>query len=270
MSGDDDLGAYGFRIRGLEGAAEWMQPQAEQPLLEVVVAIAEADGSASRVDERSADISLIGGGRLRATRDEGIAAYHLPAIPPVADLLHPYLAPGAALAAKWAGLEALHAGGFVTAEGAVLLLGDKEAGKSTTLAWLAKEGGVGVVADDMIVLDRGAALSGPRLIDIRPGGSATGPSVRDGTRVRERLADVALRTPAAGTVVLEWGDEVGTRVVAPADRLALLADSRMFPALTGDPSAVLELAAQPMFTLTRPRSHDALPAAGAKLLTLFG
>src|SRR5438046_10725356 len=111
-----------------------MQPQdPDAARLRVVASESEPDDSPSHVDETSADISLLYGGRLRASRDEPIVRYLLPTVPPDADLLRPYLAPGAALFAKWTGLEALHAGAFATSAGAILVLGDKESGKSTQL-----------------------------------------------------------------------------------------------------------------------------------------
>lgn len=266
----DDLGAYGFQLRGLDDAARWMQPQPGRPALRVEVSSSTGGREASRVDAESADIALIGGGRLRASRHEPVLHYELPSLPSVADLLHPYLAPGAALFAKWSRLEALHAGAFLAPRGAVLLIGDKEAGKSTTLAWLAREQRVGVVADDMIVIQNGHALVGPRLIDMRiDEGSARDDVVRDGTRRRLQLESTSPSAPLAGTVVLEWGDDVSCIEVPPPERIGLLADSRMFPFLNGDPPELLDLVAKPMVRLRRPQAHGALPAVTELLVTLF-
>ena len=63
-------------------------------------------------------------------------------------LVHPYLAPVALVMARWLGREGFHGGGIVAGGGVWAVLGDKTAGKSTTLAWLARAG-VGVVSDDV-------------------------------------------------------------------------------------------------------------------------
>ena len=80
--------------------------------------------------------------------------------------MHPYLAPVALVMARWLGREGFHGGGIVAGGGVWGVLGDKTAGKSTTLAWLAREG-VGVVSDDVLVIDGGTALAGPRSVDLR-------------------------------------------------------------------------------------------------------
>ncbi len=139
------------------------------------------------------------------------AHFHLGGAPPDEDLLHPYLAPAAALYWQWAGREAIHAGVFEVGGGAILMLGDKEAGKSTTLAWLATQGGTPVLSDDLAVLDGDDVLVGPRSIDLRVGqGTLPGVSehlVRSGERHRVRLPAASPTLPLAGLVVLDWAPE---------------------------------------------------------------
>lgn len=265
------LGAYGLRVAGIPGAARWMQPQpSDAPLLNVLVEQAPEDRSPSRVDEHEADLGMLNGGRLRATRGEGTVRFSLPAVPPDADLLHPYLAPAAALTWQWDGHEALHAGAIAVGSGAILVIGEKESGKSTTLAWLAQTPGVTVVCDDLAVLRGDSVLAGPRSIDLRPGPSElTGVPVRDGERLRVDLPPAPLAVPVAGSVVLRWGPALAMEPVPAAERIRMLGDERSYYRLQGDPAAILHLAGKPMFTLVRPREASILPAATQALLERF-
>lgn len=266
-------GAYGLRILGLAGAAEWMQPlSASAPALRVEVeATADVDERESRVDGDAADLRLLGGGRLRMRRGDRAARFRFADTPPDEDLLHPYLAPAAALEQLWSGREALHAGAFAAGAGAVLLLAGKEGGKSTTLAWLAAECAVQVLADDLAVIADGSVLAGPRCLDLR-GGSvlpADGLVVR-GDRTRVTLARAPAQAPLAAAVVLRWGERVALEPVAPGDRLALLLPERMYSnRLAPDPSTILDLAALPMLELTRPRGERGLHDGAAALVRYF-
>jgi hypothetical protein len=265
------LGAYGLRVAGIPEAARWMQPQPEDaPLLEVVAEQAPEDRSPSRVDEQQADLGLLDGGRLRATRGEGSVRFSLPVVPPDADLLHPYLAPAAALTWQWNGHEALHAGSIVVGGGAVLVIGEKEAGKSTTLAWLARTMGVTVVSDDLAVLRGEDVLAGPRSIDLRPGPKELdGVVVRGGGRLRVDLPPAPPAVPVVGSVVLRWGPELAMESVPATERIRMLGQERSYYRLHGDPAAILNLAGKPMFTLVRPREEAILPAATQSLLRRF-
>lgn len=271
MSGE---GAYGLVVHGLPGAAPWMQPlPADSPALRVEVSVLTQDGEReSRLDERRADLRLVDRGRLQMHRDEGVARFSFPTPPPDADVLHPYLAPAAALAHLWAGREALHGGAFATDAGAVVLLAGKEGGKSTTLAWLNAQR-VPVLADDLVVLSDGSLLAGPRCLDLRaagalmPAGVAGERSVRRAERIRLTLPPVRAATPLAASVVLRFGDRIAVEPVAPAERLGLLLPERMFAArVPADLSALLDVAARPMLALTRPRGEAGLREGIAALL----
>jgi hypothetical protein len=65
-----------------------------------------------------------------------------------------------------------------------------------------------------------------------------------------------------GGVVLGWGSELTIKRVPPAERIAMLAAQRSFKP---DSPGLLELAARPMFTLTRPQTRGAICAAGRVL-----
>ena len=246
------------------------------PELTVRVSAAEADDSPSQLDSVSADISLLGGARLRARRGEAAVNFSIPLVPTDGELLHPYLAPAAALVWQWEGREALHAGAVELGRGAVLLFGAKTAGKSTTLAWLAREAGIAVLADDLVVIDSGAVLAGPRSIDLRTedaGGDASagsGAVVRGGERLRVTLPPAPASLPATASVLLRWGERVELSPIAPAERLAVLGSLRSYPPLPPDDAALLELASREMVVLERPRTPAGLREAGEALLSRFG
>jgi hypothetical protein len=267
-----DLGAYGLRVEGVPGAARWMQPQrADAPALEIAAEVAPPDDAPSHVDQQLADIRLVEGGRLRARRGEGRVTFSVTRRPSDAELLHPYLAPAAALVWQWAGEEALHAGAVIVEGRAVLVFGEKEAGKSTTLAWLAEQAGLGVLADDLVVVKDERALAGPRSIDLRLDAPvAGGLEVRAGERRRLTLAPIEPAAPVAGVVVLAWGDAVAAERIAPSERLGAIADQRTYGHLEGKPRVLLDLAALPMWLVRRPRTLAALPHVGETLVRAFG
>ena len=268
MSDTGQAGAYGMRIAGLPGAHPWMQPlPPAAPSLRLDVQVGRCDDRPSTVDAQSADISLLGGGRLRARRDAGTIEYVLPVRPPDEDLLHPYLAPAAALVWRWAGREAIHAGAFAGGAGAVLVLAPKEGGKSTTLAWMAAAG-VTVLSDDLAVVDGDRVLAGPRTIDLRAPGD--GRSVRGGDRRRVTLPPAPEALPLAGVAVLEWGSTLEVEAVPVKRRMHYLAPQRSFPGLDANAVALLHLMAVPMVRLTRPPGPASLEEVGGRLLETFG
>jgi hypothetical protein len=235
----------------------------------------EPPPGSSMIEGDIAEILLVDGGCLRMHCGDGHARFSFPDPPPDLDLLHPYLAPAAALAQLWSGHEALHAGALVAPAGAVLLLAGKEGGKSTTLAWLANELGVPILADDLVVVAQGAALAGPRCLDLRPRAltarrTAPGELVRATTRRRVALGLAPLAAPIAGSVVLGWGPEVELAALPAPQRLRELVAARMYGArIPGDPAALLDLAALPMLHLRRPRGQHGLEAAATALLNRF-
>ena len=86
---------------------------------------------------------------------------------PAHALVHPVLGTTAAAHAHWQGMLTFHAGSFVSPEGGVWgLLGDREQGKSSALAWMALNGHE-VFADDLTITDGERVLAGPRCIDLR-------------------------------------------------------------------------------------------------------
>ena len=264
----DALGAYGLRVDNLPGARQWMQcvPR-DAPGVELCVEVGMASRLPSTYDSEAADLRLTTGGRLIARRGTTQVRLVLPSVPPDHDLLHPYLAPAAALMWRWRGHEACHAGVFEGRGGAVLVLGGKQAGKSTTLGWLSREG-VTVLADDLAVIDGNRVLAGPRSIDLRePGGTV---AVRSGERRRLTLPPAPASLRLAGIAVLEWGDEVEVASITPTQAWKVLATQRSFPALGADPVSVLDLVSVPAVRVVRPQATASVVEAGRRLMATFG
>jgi hypothetical protein len=265
-------GCYGFRIDGVDRARDLLvEAPPDWPALELRRAEPGPGGPAvDRVGPDRAELPLHGGW-VTVERSPARATFHLPAEPADGDLVHPYLAPVAALAARWAGRESFHAGAVVAGDGAWVVLGDKESGKSTTLAWLAAAGHP-IVADDLIVIDGDAVLAGPRCIDLR---EASAEHLDAGTPlgvvgVRERwrlpLGPVPARVPLRGWVTLSWDDEIAVDAVRGPERMLALVPFRSVQLAPGRPQVLVELGSLPVLRLRRPRRWDALASAGERLV----
>ena len=266
----DVLGAYGLRIHGLESASAALQAVPEgSPALTVTWRCNPPGSDVGRPSEITAegvDLRLVGDGRMVMRRGEQRVEFSLAHAPTAEELVHPYLAPGAALAQLWHGNEALHGGAFATAAGAILLLGGKEDGKSTTLAWIARHHRLAVMADDLAVIAGDSVLAGPRCIDMRTT-SAIDPealggeqAVRGDERRRVALPPAPGALPLVAIVSLRWGERPALDRRPVAERLPALIEQRMYrhSSLPADPVALLDLAGLPMMTLTRPRGERGL------------
>ena len=225
--------------------------------------------AAERMDESGASLALDHGGRLDVDRASRSAVFTLPEPPSGPGIVHPYLAPVAAIAAHWAGRTSFHAGAFVAGGRAWVAIGDRGAGKSSLMAALAALGTI-VLVDDLLVVDGGRALAGPRCVDLRDDAAAAlEQGVTIGTiggreRWRVELGDAAPTVPLGGFVELGWGDVTEVAAVPVAARLPLLLRSFALRAGPPDPDRILDLAALPMLRFARPRRWDALePSARA-------
>jgi hypothetical protein len=277
VSGDRDRVAFGFRLRGVPPRSLLVADEPGWPKLHVRGEVGSTDDTPAHIGERTARLSLGGGDWLALDRDAATATY-LTTAPLDADaLVHPRLAPAAALMARWHGREAFHAGALLAGGGAWALAGANEAGKSTLLASLAI-GGTAVLTDDLLVVDgAGLAYAGPRCIDLRSpvlvgdgDDSARLRPVREATRLRMDLAAAPVAAPLRGWIHLEWGDAVEARPCPAADRLGRLLTQRRWAAEPIDPRALLDLAALPTWTLRRPRGAEHMPAVLALLRELTG
>jgi hypothetical protein len=265
-------GCYGFRLDGVAAARELLvDAPPDWPRLRVDCQMPQGLApTADVVGAERAELPLHGGW-VTVDRSPPRVTFRLPAPPPAADLVHPYLAPAAALAARWAGRESFHAGAVVVDGGAWIVLGDKEAGKSTTIADFALHGH-GVLADDLVVLDGDAVLAGPRCVDLRETAAAHlvagEPLGIVGVRERWRLPlePVPVRAPLHGWVTLAWDDDVGVDALQGAERMLALVPFRSVRLEPGDAQVLIDLASFPVLRLRRPRHWDALATARERLL----
>jgi hypothetical protein len=267
------LGAYGFALTGVEQARRWLVDQTDDaPHLNLVRVLAPLPDRPPVIDAHHADLGLIEGVWFQADAASETVTFTAPRQLDDAELVHPFLAPAAALQWLWRGREVLHAGAVLLGGGAVLLLGDKAAGKSTTLAHLAA-GGHPVLTDDMVVVSAALTMPpGPRGIDRRPGLGPMDEPVRGGERDRLWLgpAPVHGEIPIRAVVRLSWGPDLTLRSLSAAERLSALATSRRVRRLAGHPETILELAALPAYGLQRPWGDDQISRAVALLLRSLG
>ena len=269
-------GAYGFELVGAAGAAaQLVEAGPDWPPLEIERLGGPASLRQSVVGADRAEIALVAGDRLTVQRTPLRATFTTAR--PLSDeaLVHPYLAPAAAIAAYWLGREALHAGAFVLDGGVWAVLGDKESGKSSLLAELARQGH-GIFTDDTLVLAGDLAFAGPRSIDLRKEPAqelAAGESigvVGDRERWRLRLGRVASTGRLRGCVFLSWSDSLELTPVSAGDRLRQLLSHRMIKGLPPPgPDLMLELSALPALLLGRPRSWSQLETAGSRLVDVL-
>jgi hypothetical protein len=216
---------------------------------------------------------LRSGGQIVIERREQTVLYRVPHPVREDELVHPYLAPAAAVIGRWMGRESLHAGAFAAGGHALGVVGTREAGKSSTLAWLALQG-VDVLCDDMLIVDGDRPLAGPRSIDLRADAAerlgAGEPIGMTGARERWRLR-LGPPAPAAtlrGWVFLAWGERVEARALPARERIPRIAEERGLRLPPVRPDALLELASLPAWELSRPRGWASLPQAADLLLEL--
>jgi hypothetical protein len=199
------------------------------------------------------------------------ATFHLDRVLDADALLHPYLAMPAGIAGHWLGRQVFHGGAFVVDGHAWGVVGDKEGGKSSTLAWLDQHG-VAVLADDLLVVDQGRALPGPRCIDLRTeaatalgvGDRIDGADGRDRWRMRTRAS--ASSAPLRGWIFLDWANAQSVDAVPPSDRVSRVLSHRSVLTVDADPLAFLELASRPCLVFARPRGLDRMGDAIEALL----
>ena len=266
------MGAYGLRISGIAEAQTMLVPSGRDwPHLRIVASLENPDARPELVTDLRADLSLKTGGRLTIDRDTGVARFAVPRRLTDHELVHPFLAPAAAVMAHWSSRPCFHGGAFVSNEGVWALIGDREGGKSSTLAWLVLHGHA-VVADDVLVLSGGTAFAGPRSIDLRQGaaeylgaGEALG-VVGARPRWRLPLPPFHCDLPLRGWVFLAWDGRVEVEALPASQCLARLLQHRCLRVTPSDPASFLELASLPAWELRRPRDWWYLDEAGERLL----
>jgi hypothetical protein len=265
-------GAYGFHFPGLEAAAgKLVAAPAAWPSVTVSVRRGNPARQSLSVGEDRA-VFPVEAGIIVVDRSRREATFEFLEPPTVDELVHPYLAPAAAVFAWWAGYQTFHAAAFLANGGAWALMGEKEAGKSSTVASLALAGHA-VICDDLLVLHEGRAFAGPPCADLRADaatwlGAGKRVGVRGPSRERWRLQAPPgdAETPLSGWIILGWGDEAELSPVRPAARLRRLSAYRTFGSKIPDPSIMLDLAALPMWELRRPRRPSSLSGSIELLL----
>jgi hypothetical protein len=232
-----------------------------------------ASAPAEHVGEAEASLRLRSGGEIVISRSERTVLYRVPHPVREDELVHPYLAPAAAVIGRWLGRESMHAGAFAVGGRALGVVGSREAGKSSTLAWLATHG-VDVLCDDMLIVDGERPFAGPRSIDLRADAAARldagEPIGMTGARERWRLRLNALEAAPRmhGWVFLAWGDEVAARPLPGRERIPRIAAERGLRLPPVRPDALLTLAELPAWELSRPQAWESLPRAADLLLEL--
>lgn len=264
-------GAFGLEVNGLPASAlltplptslEWpavqvMQrqhiPGRRQPadaLGRDWGEVALSDGDRAVVDRVARSATLLTG----STADDG-------------RLAHPFLAVVGSLFGWWLGRDVFHGGALSVGGRGWAVIGGYEAGKSSLLAELAAAGET-VLTDDLVVIEEGAVLAGPRCLDLRPPAldivNVSGPTrlVRAGERHRMLLDPAPPVVPLHGWVFLSWGSRLRARQLSPSERLAKLSAERSAG------RGILELVRLPGWELERPQQRSSLAAAAEAVLEL--
>jgi hypothetical protein len=265
------FGAYGLRLTGTIDPELLNSPVPDGwPAVEIAYRQGRDDAEVT-LDEKTASYPCGDAGSVVADRASSTVTVTAPEPVPADELTHPYLAWCASAYARWLGREAFHAGGVVAGDGVWAVTGDRGHGKSTLLA-AAAASGMGVVSDDLLVIDGTTAYAGPRCVDLRDEAAAylgVGAAISSAGRERHRvrLPTVPAEAPLRGWVMLSWGDEHSLVPVRPAEGLVRLGRQRMSQLHEVRPEGLLDLAAMPIWELRRPR---ALGELGRSLELLAG
>lgn len=276
---NEQWGCYGLRVSGLadpgrtlcEVPASWPLLRIRQERVDRRRRPADRLVGVTYIDEDAAVTWLDDRSRVELDRSTLEATILAPTTVPDEALAHPLLGVPAAVVAHWHGRQVLHGASFLRAGRAIGLLGAKESGKSSTLAWLDLHGHH-IASDDLLVTDGADAFAGPRSIDLRPeaaarfGGEDLG-QIGGRARARLRPGAVAAASPLAGLVHLVWGERTALEPLPPSERLvALLEHANLANTRGGDPGGYLVLAAIPAWRFVRPRDLDRIDDAITLLL----
>jgi hypothetical protein len=265
-------GAYGFRVDGVgPGKRLLVDVPPAWPSLALRTVLGFDAGHPAGVDDETARFRMHDG-LVEMDRRRGEALFTVRQKPTPDALVHPHLAPVAAIAARWRHLESFHAGAVILGDGAWAVMGAKGSGKSSLLAWLALSGHP-VLTDDLVVIDaNGDAFAGPRSIDLRAGAARRlgvgEPLGVIGARERYRFSvdSVPAAVPLRGFIRLAWGGAATVTPVPPAWRPAELAAQRAVRLLPRDPDQLVKLSALPMVELRRPCEWGRAADAADRLL----
>ena len=247
--------AYGLRFTGLPGTS-WLGLHGVNGWPTLHVELRDATGPRL---EPELDVAAMRG-VLDARVDPGA-------------VVHPLLGLLALGVAVERGMDALHAGAVLGAGGAWAIVGAKEAGKSSLLAACASAG-IGVIADDVLVLSGDRCLAGPRCVDLRPESAerfGVTETVRSAEpRMRLGLPPARAEHPLAGIVFLEWGDGPALESMPASQTLRRLLERNAIDRFPRMPAGLLDRAARPAYVLRRPRDWEQLEPTVELLREMFG
>jgi hypothetical protein len=274
---ESGAGVYGLNVLGLGDVSRFSSdPLPGSPQLEIRqrLGVAPPDAESRLFDDRAV-IPLIENGLLEVFRDPAVASFTMPRTLSDDELLHPWLVPAAATVSAWHGRRVMHGGLVGNGEKAVAIVGDKEGGKSTLLAWLAFEAGLTVMCDDLVVLEDDHVFAGPACIDLRPGSVSHLPDVvgstlvRDGTRLRVPLPKTPAIAEFMGVIVLEWSERTAMPAVPPGERLTHVLPHALVEGIPLGVAGVLGFAQYRMWRLMRPKKWESLDTAATMVQDLL-
>ena len=255
MSRDRPVGAYGLTLRGISSDLLVPVPaEASWPEIDVCVEFDTGFARKTEISERAALLPLVDYAWARLDRSQRSATL-VTACDDDGETLHPFLATAAVIFSWWLGRSAFHGGAVMDADRRAWgVLGNRGAGKSSTLAGLAAAS-LAIVTDDLLVVDGHRVFAGPRMIDLRPDaadalGFASSELVRRGERRRVVLGPAPAELPIAGWIFLAWGDEVSLRRLRPAEWLARA--TAQLNTITRVSPSLLSLADTRAYVMTRP------------------
>jgi hypothetical protein len=253
-------GAWGLRFPTLAAAEPVLVPAPDWPAIGLEVRHLPAPNvdQSSDWDSTGMRVPLAAGGHLRVVWPFAVTL-SLPGHPVAECVVQPHLTTAAASISMRQGQQPLHAGAFELNGMAWGLLGAKEAGKSSTLA-LASQRGLGIVTDDLLVASQGAALAGPRCVDLRPEAARALDMGEDlgvvglRERWRVRVGPCPSAVPIGGFILPSWGDDEMSWLPPVVRLQKILSFSAMHGITMNDPARYLDLASLPMLSWARPKS----------------
>ncbi|HEX8959453.1 MAG TPA: hypothetical protein VF770_06485 [Solirubrobacterales bacterium] len=260
--GPESRGAYGFRLVPRHEIELPDLSPLDGDVLDVALEWRRASVlvERNRLDSECVSMGKRGSSLLEVRRDPATITLELPGETTPEMLVHPVLTAPISILARWRGDLTLHAGGFFANGRAWAVIGQREAGKSTALAMLA-ERGCPLLADDLLVLDRGIVRAGPACIDLRPDvaerihGARYLGEVGDRPRYRLPAPHGPARAPLGGFFLLDWGDEgnVAVERLPTAEALRVVYEQEYIGLLgPADPQKILDLLGMPMWRVRRP------------------
>lgn len=267
-------GTYGLRLEGLAGAGRLLSPaHPDWPTLTIEAQVDEATIDREELDDERAQFRLQGGGKVCVRRHPFTATFTFPRMPADEEIVHPYMSTSAATCNRWLGRDVFHAGAFSTGNGSWAILGDKGFGKSSSLGALHARGAT-VASDDLLVVEDGQVLAGPRCIDLRPDAAKRLGIGEDvgvvGARERFRvlIPPAPLRSPLKGWIFAAWGETVELVPYPPGERIPRLLANLALRRSPPRPERFLQYAALPCYELRRPQDWSSMTDAVDLLLSL--